>query len=170
MIKETQGNVLTLERGIIVHGCNCHGVMGSGIAKQIRDKWVAVYEAYRQRHAKFGLRLGDTIAVGHHQWRKNKDAVRHLETVDAALPEDVVVVNAMTQVDFGNDPEVVYVDYDGLEAAFSRIRLLARDTGLPVHFPLIGCGLANGKWDEVSKRIDRALGPDVEKTLWHFVP
>ena len=58
----------------------------------------------------------------------------------------------------------------GLEAAFGRIRMLARDTGLPVHFPLIGCGLAHGTWEEVSKRIELGLGPNIEKVLWHFAP
>jgi hypothetical protein len=74
----------------------------------------------------------------------------------------------MTQFDTAKGPDDVVVDYDAVSAAFSRIKLLARDTGLPVHFPLIGCGLANGNWGEVSKRIEESLGNDIEKHLWIY--
>ena len=164
-MQQQVGNILSLQEGILVHGCNCQGVMGGGIAKLIRDKWPAVYNAYRTYHSKVGLRLGDVVNVGHLHWRGERKASRHLFDVHETLPERLIVVNAMTQDDFGRDPGRVYVDYDGIEAAFSRIAILARDTGLPVHFPLIGCGLAQGKWDEVAQRIEKAL-PGVEKTLW----
>jgi O-acetyl-ADP-ribose deacetylase (regulator of RNase III) len=49
MIKYVKGNLLALaERGeldIIVHGCNCQNTMGSGIAKQIKDRYPTVWEA-----------------------------------------------------------------------------------------------------------------------------
>jgi hypothetical protein len=74
----------------------------------------------------------------------------------------------MTQYDYGNDPEVVYVNYDAVFAAFSRIRMLALDAELPVRFPLIGAGLANGKWHVLQEAIAEGLGGDVfEKSeLW----
>ncbi len=166
MIQKVEGNLLDLKSGILVHGCNCHGVMGGGIARLIRDKWPEVYTAYRQRHAKVGLSLGDVVTVANRKWHSNKPVARHVHEVTANLPEDVIVVNAMTQFDFGSDPDKVYVDYDAIFAAFGRVRMLARDSGLDVHFPLIGCGLARGKWEDVAPRIEQALGPDVNATLW----
>jgi len=166
MIETKTGNILSLSEGIIVQGCNCKGVMGSGIAKSIRDLWDDVYQAYRQHHLKVGLRLGDTVSVAGIHWGQVPVVTRHLAKISAQLPKKLIVVNAMTQDEYGRDPACVYVDYDGLAAAFARVRVLARDTGLPVHFPLIGCGLANGKWEEVSARIDQLLGPDIHKTLW----
>jgi len=166
MIETIQGNVLTVTEGIIVHGCNCQGVMGSGIAQLIRAKWSDVYEAYRTHHRRVGLRLGDVVSVGHPTWEQSSRVSRHLNDVTEQLPERLIIANALTQDTYGRDPSEVYVDYDGLAAAFARIRVLARDTGLPVHFPLIGCGLANGKWEEVSARIDQMLGDSVSKTLW----
>lgn len=166
MIETLQGNLLDVSRGILVHGCNCHGVMGSGIARGIREKWPSVYEAYHRYHELVGLRLGDVVTIGHDSRRNEASVSRHLHALSPELPADVIVVNAMTQHDFGRDASRVYVDYDALEAAFSRVAVLARDTGLPVHFPMIGCGLANGQWAEVSARIERALGPNVQKTLW----
>lgn len=166
MMKQVKGDLLSLTQGILVHGCNCQGQMGAGIALPIRNKWKPVYYAYVSRHARVGLRTGDTVIVGHSSMVKNEAIKPHLDAHCEVLPTGLIVVNAMTQETFGRDPSRVYVDYDGLEAAFEKVGALARDSGLAVHFPLIGCGLANGKWDEVSKRIERALGPDVEKTLW----
>ena len=165
-MKKQVGSILELQEGILVHGCNCHGVMGGGIAKLIRDKWSGVYTTYREYHSNVGLRLGDVVNVSHFKLRAHyKTAARHVHGVHDGLPERLIIVNAMTQDDFGHDPSKVYVDYDAIEAAFSRVAILARDTGLPVHFPLIGCGLAQGKWEEVEARIERAL-PDADKTLW----
>jgi O-acetyl-ADP-ribose deacetylase (regulator of RNase III) len=166
MIQTIEGNVLSLQEGIVVHGCNCQGVMGSGVAQGVRTLWPDVYEAYRTHHRRVGLHLGDVVTVGHPAWTQNKQVNRHLNDTTEQLPERLIVVNALTQDEYGRDSSRVYVDYDGLAAAFARIRVLARDTGLPVHFPLIGCGLANGKWEEVSARIDQMLGDSVSKTLW----
>ena len=166
MIKKIEGNLLSLQDGILVHGCNCHGVMGGGIARLVRNKWPDVYDAYKQQHAKSGLKLGDVVNVGHQHWRTDKPVARHLHDVTPSLPEKLIVVNAMTQHDFGSDPDEVYVDYDSILAAFARVRMLARDSKLEVHFPLIGCGLAQGKWEEVAARIEAVLGQDIPCTLW----
>lgn len=165
-MKQVKGDLLSLTKGILVHGCNCQGQMGAGIALPIRNKWKPVYYAYVARHAKAGLRTGDTVIVGHTSMLLNEAAKPHLDAHCDVLPPDLIVVNAMTQETFGSDRSRVYVDYDGLEAAFVKVGALARDTGLTVNFPLIGCGLANGQWHEVARRIERALGPDVQKTLW----
>ena len=168
MITKKIGNLLAVERGILVHGCNCLGMMGSGVARLIRDKWTGVYLAYREEHQFKGLKLGDVQFIGSALLTRPERETRHLYKAILQLPEDLIVANAMTQFDCGNDPDVVYVDYDAVFAAFARIRLVARDTGLPVHFPLIGCGLANGKWEQVSQLIETALGNDVEAILWEL--
>lgn len=40
------GNLLDAQTDVIAHQVNCQGVMGSGVAKQIRDKWPRVYDSY----------------------------------------------------------------------------------------------------------------------------
>lgn len=40
------GNLLDAQTDVIAHQVNCQGVMSSGIAKQIRDKWSRVYDSY----------------------------------------------------------------------------------------------------------------------------
>ena len=46
MIKIIEGNILNAEEDIICHQVNCRGKMGSGLAKQIRDKYPDVYKEY----------------------------------------------------------------------------------------------------------------------------
>ena len=56
MLKHTKGNLIDLaeagEFNIIVHGCNCFETMGSGIAREIHDRYPAAFDAdveYAQR-------------------------------------------------------------------------------------------------------------------------
>ena len=165
-MKEVKGDLLSLKRGILVFGCNCQGAMPGGFGKFVHNRWPAVKSAYEDVHQASGLRLGDIVAVAGQAWDETSLLARHVQSFSSSLYDELVVVNAMTEYECGSDPDKVYVDYDALEAAFARVRLLARETKLPVNFPLIGCGLARGKWEEVAPRIERALGVDVDKTLW----
>lgn len=165
-MKTREGNVLDLRYGILVHGCNCLGVMGAGVALAIRNKWPGVFDAYQDAHKSCGLRLGDVVTVASTRVSLPPEVSRHVHGLSQELPADLIVVNAMTQENIATKPGQVRVDYDAIEAAFKRVYLLARDSGLPVHFPAIGSGLAGGHWPEVAKRIETALGPTIAKTLW----
>lgn len=48
MVKIVKGNLLDATEDIICHQVNCQGVMGSGVAKAIRDKWPEVFISYYQ--------------------------------------------------------------------------------------------------------------------------
>ena len=39
-------NITEVTQGVIVHGCNAQGVMGSGVAKQLRAKYPEIYVDY----------------------------------------------------------------------------------------------------------------------------
>lgn len=168
MIQKRTGDLFSVDRGIIVHGCNCFGVMGSGVAAIVRQKFPLAYTQYMKVHHAVGLGLGDTIFVANRSMLPDQKIARHIQAFDTEIPENVIVANAMTQYEYGGNPAVVYVDYDAVFSAFARIRMVARDTGLPVHFPLIGCGLPNGNWAYVSSAIEAALGPNIEATLWEL--
>jgi O-acetyl-ADP-ribose deacetylase (regulator of RNase III) len=146
MIEEHVGDLLAIGRGIIVHGCNARGRMGSGIALSIKHTFPLAYQAYQQQYRQSGLHLGD-ISV-------------------ARVGDQKYVVNAVTQEEYGRDPDRVYVDYDAVRQCFTKVNVLARELGLPVHFPLIGCGLAHGDWHIVSRIIDETLDPDIPRHLW----
>lgn len=156
------GDILDFKEGILVQGCNCQGAMGSGVAKAIMDQYPGVAQRYKERHAEFGLQLGDVQYV----WSpKLLDSLHpgagqaHLRRKEHCLelPERLVIANAMTQEFYGKDKSVRYVSYPAVFAAFARIRLLAKATGLPIAFPLIGAGLANGEWSRVQPAIEAGL-------------
>jgi O-acetyl-ADP-ribose deacetylase (regulator of RNase III) len=175
IVTKVESDLLTLEKGILVHGCNCMGIMGGGIAWSIREKWPGVFAAYSNHEAAVGLHLGDIVAVSKHGVVTQTDSEGKIFTADTEyrdnnLPPELIVVNAMTQFNFGGNTDVIYVDYDAISACFARVKILARQSGLAVHFPLIGCGLANGDWEEVSNRIEQALGPDIKTQLWLLPP
>jgi O-acetyl-ADP-ribose deacetylase (regulator of RNase III) len=159
MINEKQGNVLDIESGIIVHGCNSHGVMGSGIAKEVRARFPRAYQVYTTAYSQ-ALNAGmEGLPLGSVTWAKVGPAKW--------------IVNAVTQKDYGRDPGRVYADYQAMYDAFVLIQenISSGDIDIrSVNFPLIGCGLANGKWEKVSEIIQLALDPEIEKTLWIYTP
>ena len=129
----TQGDLLELaDRGkfdIIVQGCNCQHTMGSGIARQLRDKWPEVYEADLAMGGAPEDRLGQYS----------------LATVFGSLGK-FLVVNAYTQLHYlprGID----HFEYEHFRSILST--LLVKYGNYDFGLPLIGCGLAGGD----SKRI-----------------
>lgn len=134
------GDLMKATERFIVHGCNAQGVMGSGVAKLIRDKYPQAYNDYVDVHRVNGLLLGQTIWVNTHPH---------------------AIINAITQQDYGRDQNVVYVSYDAIAAVFRQINATA---AMPtsnafgeidaVAMPLIGAGLANGRWSIISKIIE----------------
>ena len=130
MLHVVEGNLLTSDCSVMAHQANCQGVMGSGIAKQIRQQFPEAYRAFK------------------HDGRAPKEK---LGTYSAARCGDVLVYNLYGQLHFGRF-NVVYTDYDALKWSIIRmIRSLNNwndfnreiKIGLPYG---IGCGLANGDW------------------------
>jgi len=61
MIKIIEGNLFDTTAPIIAHQVNCQGKMGSGVAKQVREKYPLVYAQYLKFYSVF--RLGDLQKV-----------------------------------------------------------------------------------------------------------
>lgn len=141
-----------LTAGIMVHGCNCQGVMGKGFAKSLRAQYPEVFLQYARLHAQGGLQLGSIQSIG-----GAAVTAPVVQGRSRQLPEHLLVVNAMTQLSFGTTPGTVYVDYDAVFSAFAQVRLVALHTKLPVHFPLIGTGAAQGDWSRVQSAIRAGL-------------
>ena len=135
MIRYVQGDLLASNLEVIAHGCNCRGVMGSGIARQIRAKWPNVYEVYKLKHQVMGLELGTILPI---------------RTLDGRL-----VVNCMTQQSFGGDGQQ-YMDYDAIERCIAAMDHQVRDWGAAeIGMPKIGAGLGGGDWDRIEDIIVR---------------
>ncbi len=139
-----KGDVLASDERIIVHGCNCFNTMGSGIARQIREKYPEAWQIDQDTVKGDRSKLGDfTYVVGE---------------------DDRIIFNAYTQYRYGRDSDVVYLEYEALTQSIDRIFGLVNaasswsesvDADCPIAMPKIGCGLANGDWDVVSKVLSR---------------
>jgi len=136
------GDLLECSETVIAHSCNAQGVMGSGIAAQIRATYPSVYDAYRKIYDERGLTLGETI------WVK--------------IDDNRYVVNLIGQDKYGRNPDIVYANYDAIRHAIREINAVCFETQNvgysksieSVAFPLIGAGLANGSWKVISKIIE----------------
>jgi O-acetyl-ADP-ribose deacetylase (regulator of RNase III) len=145
-MKRIIGNALEIERGVFMHGCNAQGVMGSGVAKEVKTKFPSAFYAYREAYDTSGLKLGDVTIVR---------PLQHL-----------FIVNAITQQYFGYDGRL-YLDYKALETCANKAADLAKKEGLPLVFPLIGCDRGGGDWNVVRDMLDRvAQAYGVEAVLY----
>ncbi len=150
------GNILDVQHGIIVHGCNAQGVMGSGLAKQIKDKWPHVFRAYVKFISETRLKGRSPLGL----------------VVPVEVQPGLFIANAITQEHYGRDPKKRYVSYEAIKKSFDTITTLAAMDCLHVHYPLIGAGLSNGEWSIISDVIDTSFAgfPNVDRTLWLYEP
>jgi O-acetyl-ADP-ribose deacetylase (regulator of RNase III) len=135
MISYVTGDLLGATQKVIIHGCNNRGVMGSGVARQIRDRWPNVFEVYALKHKVFGLDLGDILPVA---------------TLDGKI-----IVNCITQDGFGRDG-TRYVDYDAIDCCFQRLNDRVTDWQVSeIAMPRIGAGLGGGDWTVIEQIISK---------------
>jgi O-acetyl-ADP-ribose deacetylase (regulator of RNase III) len=141
-MKTIKGDLLALaHRGafdVIAHGCNCMCEMGAGIAKGIKAKFPAAFEADRATAKGERAKLGTCTSAA----------------CPSAAGGEVVVVNAYTQYDYRGAG--VKVDYDAVRSCMKWIAAHHRDGRIGL--PKIGAGLAGGDWDTIARIIDEELG------------
>lgn len=140
-----------VKAGIICQSVNAQGKMGSGFAKAVIDRWPQVYDAYIER-------VGPAYT--------QKDSGAHLmgDVIPVEIKPDLFVLNIVGQQFFGRDGRR-YTSYDALANGFEQVRIFAEETGLSVHYPLIGCGLGGGNWTIVSAIISANLDT-INHSLW----
>lgn len=145
-----EGNVFDSDANIICHQVNCQGVMGSGVAKEVRERYPNVYEEYR-------------ILCGFF-----KDHSKLLGTAQI-IPTDKsgihFIANCFGQDKYGYDG-AQYTSVEALKEAFVKVADAAQEFDFKVAMPYkIGCCRGGADWNTVEKIIEEAFqGVDVE--LW----
>ena len=141
-----EGDVCQASEAIIAHGCNAQGVMGSGVAKFVREKWPAAYQKYNYKHQTLGLEMGEVV------WYF--DGTKY-------------IANCITQDKFGYDSKL-YCDYDAIRASLQRVYDYAKNLGLTaVAMPQIGAGRGGGDWNVIAAIIEEVF-VDVEPVVYLF--
>lgn len=124
-------NLLEVTSGIIMHGCNSQGVMGSGVAKQLRAKYPDVYLDYLNH-------LQDCKVV----YGTGKASLGTVAFTNVS--KDLVIASAITQEFYGKDGKL-YVSYDTLNRSARSVLWVASSKNMPVHIPyMLGAGLGGG--------------------------
>lgn len=134
-----QCDIMESDSKIVVHQVNCKGVMGSGLALQIKKRWPIVFEMYRNMCS---------------TWDSDKPLLGQcliVPTFQKTGPE--YVANLFGQDGYGRNKQ--YTDYDALKLAFYNLHNGIKRLGLSeIAFPYkIGCGLGGGDWDVVLQMI-----------------
>lgn len=150
MIKIIDGDLLTSGADIICHQVNCQGKMGSGVAKQIREKYPNVFEEYR----KF---VNDTT-----QLYGSEELLGECQLICLGTGNFKYVANLFGQNSFGYDGEQ-YTDMDALKKSLLGLKwcvdLLAKQKGVPkdevrIAMPWkIGCVRGGANWTDVYSMI-----------------
>jgi len=155
-MKYITGDILTPNttesHGVIVcHQVNCKGVMGAGLARQIREKHPDVFSLYQDKCLQIAAGIG---------------GLGDVQFCCVIAEAGYLVANVFGQDGYGHGKQ--FTDYAALRKAFERIA-----TGFPtytIRIPyLMGCGLGGGNWDEVLRIIEEPLirkGTDVE--IWQL--
>ena len=137
-----RGNIFDLaingEIDVIVHGCNCYNKMGSGIAKEVKERFPAAYRRDLAFMPNVAPRKKLGLISGAQCFRNGRV---------------IYIVNAYIQQHYGHDG--VYVELDALASCFAKVK--AKFSGLRIGYPMIGCGLAGGDWNQISPIIGQQL-------------
>lgn len=144
MIEYRKGNLLDVTEGIILHGCNAQGVMGSGVALAIKQRYPEAYKEYMDDH----VYLGSISCC----W----------------VTDDLMIINGITQEYYGKDGKR-YVNYKAICDVFTEAISKARMFYFVLNFPKIGAGLGGGDWGIIEQLIDDCDPDDkVKKVCWEL--
>ncbi len=137
----------------LAHGCNAQGVMGSGVAKEVKERYPECFNVY----------------VGQlEEWKKNLPSVeeevrfgggilgRVIDYFDAR--DSITIFNCITQ-DFYGRTGKRFVDYGAVSRCFDRINSHMVHLGAyeyPIYLPKIGAGLGGGDWSIISNLIENS--------------
>ena len=126
MIEYKTMDITTVTSGIIAHGVNCQGKMGSGVALAIRNHWPVCYAHYAIA-CKTELHLLGKIVTSH-------------------VSQNVFIAHCFTQQRYGYFGK--FADERAVKACFESLDIVAKELGLPIYMPRIGCGLGGLDWHD----------------------
>ena len=149
------GNLLDATTDVIAHQVNCQGVMGSGVAKQIREKWANVYTAYRAEYDLFT--------------DLNKPLLGNCQLVQ--VNDHQHVANLFGQDKYGYDGKR-YTSYDGIYDALVSLAFQMENNNMnSVAFPYhMSSDRGGADWIIISTMITSVFKhTDVQIEIWKLI-
>lgn len=154
------GDVLKATESVIAHQTNCKGIMGAGVAKQIKSKYPEVFQGYLDFCMSSGYN-GEYL-LGWAQFVSSRDGKQFVNL----FGQDGISEKDLNEAKHGR-----ITNYEAFADALARLHTAMNNRGLKsVAMPyLIGCGLAKGNWNVVAAMIDAEFdNSDIDVVLYKF--
>lgn len=156
MLKVIEGDILKAKEGFICHQVNCQGVMGGGIAAQIRKEYPDVYVKYVnfvKEKKKYGVAY-DTLL----------GEVLFVPVTSKETGYKTCIANIFGQDTFGTKPlETNYrFLFEGILNILREADLYGQDVAIPWN---IGCYRGGGDWDNIVYPFIKAISIDFRKDI-----
>lgn len=150
--REIEGEIIDLfqkgEFDVIVHGANCHNVMGAGVAKSLADAYPVLLDVDKS----FYIPVSNIDRLGNYSRLVMRDQNDNFKWI----------LNAYTQYNPGKN-----LDYNALELVLKKINFAFATE--KIGLPLIGAGIAGGNWNVIEKIIQRQMR-NCHVTIVHYKP
>ena len=151
MITYVKRDLLDSNCDFICHQVNCQGVMNSGIAKQIREKWPEVYTQYLKKYVN---------ADGYSD--KLLGEIQHVPVSNLKT-----VINMFAQENYGYDGHR-YTSYDAFWNCLNLIKQTV-PKGKTIGFPKkIGCDRGGANWPVILEMITEVLGVEYKVFIYYL--
>jgi O-acetyl-ADP-ribose deacetylase (regulator of RNase III) len=132
MIRVVEGDLFETNTKVICHQVNCQGVMGSGVALLVKQKYPHVFEEYQMFCKENKSLLGKVLPV--------------------KCNDGKIICNLFAQDRFGYDGKC-YTSYEALEECFNSLKnIVSKKDEISMPY-LMGCHRGGGDWDIVFKMI-----------------
>lgn len=139
---------------ILCNQVNCKGAMGAGFARNVKEKYPDVEEAYKRE-----CRRIKSMREVQHDYRTGLGNVQFFPV----LNDNLYIANMFAQNSYGTDKR--QTDYDAFEVCMTTVKNFAEklNSDVVIRIPYqIGCGLAGGDWEVIEKITTRILGEPSE--------
>jgi O-acetyl-ADP-ribose deacetylase (regulator of RNase III) len=138
-------DISTISKGVVAHGVNCQGVMGSGVAASLRSAYPQIFTTYKK--------ICDDYE-NNPNWMML--GLVDIVEVSGEFEDELLIVNCFTQERYGRDGKV-YADAKAVFKSLDQAIELADGLALPFFMPKIGCGLGGLSWEHDVEVIVEAL-------------
>ena len=138
------GDLLSYDADILAHQVNCGGVMGSGLAKQVRAQYPLLYDTYHGICNNFADKKEEILGT-----------VYYYQTAHGPI-----IANIFGQKDFGWGKR--FTDYTALRQGLKYVQETAELNNFTVAVPYnLGCGRGGGDWNIVYGILCDIFEPDM---------
>lgn len=133
------GNIFDNENTFIAHQVNCLGIMGSGIAKELKIRYPEVYDQYLQY-----IKNNYNNLLGTNNYARTYDGI--------------IIVNMFGQYNIGYNKQ--QTNYSALEKCFINLKdsaILNKVNNISIPYKIGSCR-GGGNWKEVLSIIVKVFG------------